>query len=108
MDAAYDVEPIRKHSKDLGHAPIIDCNPRRDTARKIELQAEDKRRKLIGLADAEAVRFDERTTVERVNGRLKDGFGAAMVRVRGNAKVMCHLMFGIVALTADQILRLST
>ena len=88
--------------------PIIDCNPRRDTARKTELQAEDKRRKLIGLADAEAVRFDERTTVERVNGRLKDEFGAAMVRVRGNAKVMCHLMFGIVALTADQILRLST
>jgi hypothetical protein len=46
--------------------------------------------------------------VERVNSRLKDEFGAAMVRVRGNAKVMCHLMFGIVALTADQILRLST
>ena len=27
---------------------------------------------------------------------------------RGNAKVMCHLMFGIVALAADQILRLIT
>ncbi len=108
MDAAYDAEPIRKHSKDLGHVPIIDCNPRRDTARKLELQAEDKRRKLIGLADAEDVRYHERTTVERVNGRLKDEFGAAMVRVRGNAKVMCHIMFGIVALTADHILRLSS
>jgi hypothetical protein len=30
------------------------------------------------------------------------------IRVRGNAKVMCHLMFGIVALAADQILRLIT
>lgn len=107
MDAAYDAELIRKRSTDLGHVPIIDCNPRRDTARKTELQAEEKRRKLVGLADAEGVRFHERTTVERVNGRLKDEFGAAMVRVRGNAKVMCHLMFGIVALTADQILRLS-
>ena len=107
MDAAYDAELIRKRSTDLGHVPIIDCNPRRDTARKTELQAEEKRRKLVGLADAEDVRFHERTTVERVNGRLKDEFGAAMVRVRGNAKVMCHLMFGIVALTADQILRLS-
>jgi hypothetical protein len=33
---------------------------------------------------------------------------AATIRVRGNAKVMCHLMFGIVALAADQILRLIT
>ena len=27
------------------------------------------------------------------------------MRVRGGAKVMAHLMFGILALTADQILR---
>ena len=107
MDSAYDAEAIRKRSSDLGHVPIIDCNPRRDTARKAELQAEEKRRKLLRSESAEDVRFHERTTVERVNGRLKDEFGAAMVRVRGNAKVMCHLMFGIVALTADQILRLS-
>jgi hypothetical protein len=39
---------------------------------------------------------------------LKDEFGARMVRVRGNAQVMCHLMFGIVALTADRILKLVT
>jgi len=30
------------------------------------------------------------------------------VRVRGHAKVMCHLMFGIVALTVDQLLRFVT
>jgi hypothetical protein len=29
------------------------------------------------------------------------------VRVRGAAKVMTHLMFGILALTADQLLRWS-
>ena len=108
MDAAYDAEAIRKHSGELGHVPIIACNPRRDTARKAELQAEEKRCKLLHMEDAEDVRFHERTTVERVNGRLKDEFGARMVRVRGNGKVMCHLMFGIVALAADQILRLST
>jgi hypothetical protein len=28
------------------------------------------------------------------------------VRVRGHAKVACHLMFGILALTCDQLLRL--
>jgi len=106
MDSAYDAEAVRKHSCGLGHVPIIDANPRRDTARKGELQAEEKRRKLLHCKTAEDVRFHERTTVERVNGRLKDEFGASMVRVRGNAKVMCHLMFGIIALTADQILRL--
>ena len=40
------------------------------------------------MENAEDVRFQERTTVERVNGRLKDEFGASMARVRGNAKVM--------------------
>ena len=53
----------------------------------------------------EAMRYHERSTVERVNGRLKDEFGGRMVRVRGHAKVMCHLMFGILALTVDQLMR---
>jgi hypothetical protein len=44
--------------------------------------------------------------VERVYARLKDEFGGRHVRVRGAAKVMTHLMFGMLALTADQILRL--
>ena len=108
MDSAYDAEGIREYSRGLGHVPIIDVNPRRDTARKAELQAEEKSRKLLHCETAEDVRFHERTTVERVNGRLKDEFGARIIRVRGNAKVMCHLMFGVVALTADQILRLVT
>jgi hypothetical protein len=47
MDSAYDAEPLRERSRGLGHAPIIDVNPRRDTARKAELQAEEKRRQLL-------------------------------------------------------------
>ncbi len=31
-----------------------------------------------------------------------------MVRVRGYAKVMTHLMFGIIALTSDQLMRFVT
>jgi hypothetical protein len=57
------------------------------------------------MAPHEAWRFRERTTVERVYARLKDEFGGRFVRVRGWAKVMAHLMFGILALTADQTLR---
>jgi hypothetical protein len=104
MDSAYDARAIREHSRALGHIPIIDACPRGQQ----ELQTEDGRRKLLGYHFAEDARYRERTTVERVNTRLKDEFGGRSVRVRGNAKVMCHLMFGIVALAADQILRLLT
>jgi hypothetical protein len=105
-DSAYDAPPIHEQSRNLGHIPIIDANPRRDAARKAELEAEQKRRKLLNFTYAEDVRYRERTTVERVNARLKDEFGGRTVRVRGHTKVMCHLMFGILALAADQILRL--
>jgi hypothetical protein len=44
---------------------------------------------------------------ERINARLKDEFGARFVRVRGAIKVKCHLVFGLVALTVDQILRVT-
>jgi hypothetical protein len=40
------------------------------------------------------------------NGRLKDDFGGKFVRVRGPDKIMCHLMFGVLALTVEQSMRL--
>jgi hypothetical protein len=85
--------------------PIIDINPRHNTALKEALQAEDQRCDFINFKRPEDVRYNERSTVERVNGRLKDEFGGRTVRVRGHAKVMCHLMFGILALTVDQLMR---
>jgi len=57
---------------------------------------------------AEHDRYREPTMAKRVNARLKDEFGGRHVRVRGAAKVMAHLMFGVLAPTADQILRLGT
>ena len=45
--------------------------------------------------------------VERVYSRLKDEFGGRTVRVRGASKVMAHLMFGVLALTVDQLLKLT-
>ena len=105
MDAAYDAAEIRAHSESLGHVPIIDVNPRRDADRKRELKREAQARRTAGHVDATQMRYRERSTVERVNGRLKDEFGARQVRVRGHSKVLCHLMFGILALTVDQLLR---
>jgi hypothetical protein len=108
MDAAYDIPQIHAISRQLGHVALIDVNPRRNQALKHELAAENKRCRLVGHKRAETIRYNERSTVERVNGRLKEEFGGRMVRVRGHAKVMCHLMFGILALTANQMLMLVT
>ena len=106
MDAAYDAAEIRAFSESLGHVPIIDVNPRNSAALKRDLQQEAKARRTLGQVYAKGVRYRERSTVERVNGRLKDEFGARQVRVRGHSKVLCHLMFGILALTVDQLQRL--
>ena len=91
MDSAYDCEDIKKFSRELGHVPLIDSNRRRGEKKDFD--------------PAEQIRFRERTTVERVFGRLKDEFGGRMIRVRGSTKIMAHLMFGILALTADQLLK---
>ena len=107
MDSAYDAEEIRAYSRKLGHVPLIDSNPRRDAQRKAELKREAQAQRKLGQVTPEALRYRERSTVERVNGRLKDEFGGRHVRVRGHAKVLCHLMFGIVALTVDQLMRLT-
>jgi hypothetical protein len=108
MDAAYDAEEIRQHSRSLGHVPLIEINTRGSTALKEALEAESRRLKRIGFQLPEDVRYNERTAGERVNGRLKDEFGGRHVRVRGAAKVMCHCLFGVLALTADQLMRLVT
>ena len=104
MDAAYDAPQIQDISRQLGHVPLIDRNPRRDKPLKDEIHAEKKRKRIIGHQSADTIRYRERSTVERVNGRLKDEFGGRVVRVRGHAKVMCHLMFGMLTLTVNQMM----
>jgi len=92
MDKGYESDRIQQHSEKLGHVPIIDQQKRKGQ----EVMMEPHR----------AVRFRERTAVERFCARLKEEFGGEAVRVRGAAKVMAHLMFGILALTVDQLMRL--
>lgn len=106
MDSAYYVPGIIDHSKELGHVPLIDVNPRRNQELKAALEAENKAKKTLNWAPAEDVRYNVRTTAERANARLKDEFGACQLRVRGKIKVTCHLMFGVLVLAADQLLKL--
>jgi len=105
MDSAYDAPEIAQRSHALGHVPIIDKNPR-SAPGKAEMAAEARGKQIAGYKLAEQVRYNERSAAERVNARLKDEFGGRNVRVRSHAKVLCHLMFRILALTCDQLMRL--
>lgn len=93
MDSAYDSEWIRRVSESLGHVPIIDVNKRR---RKCVTPMEPFRKR----------RYAQRTNAERGNSRLKDDFGLRMIRVRGHAKVHQYVMFAVLALFADQLLKI--
>ena len=75
MDSACDAPEIRAHSESLGHVALIDVNPR-NAARQLELKTETQAQRAAGHVYPEHLRYRERTTVERVNGRLKDEFGA--------------------------------
>ena len=103
MDSAYDAQQIYTFSKRLNHVPIIDKNLRSKDKKKF-FEQEAKARRSINWAPPEAIRYNERASAERVNARLKDEFGGRTVRVRGHPKVFCHLMFGILALTAEAFL----
>lgn len=91
MDA-YCSKELHAHSRSLGHVPLIDHNSCGGEKEEFE--------------PADAVRYRERSAAERTNVRLKDEFGARFIMVRDHVKVMCHLMFGLLALSVDQLLRL--
>jgi len=92
MDAAYCSEELRQDSRSLGHIPLIDHNARGSAK--------------IDFAPHEANRYKERTVAERMNARLKSEFGAENLWVRTPEKVMSHLMFSVLVLSADQLMRL--
>lgn len=93
MDRGYESQYIEAYSRNLGHVPIVDRQSRAGSEPPT-------------MAPHEKIRFRERTMVERAYARLKDEFGGRFVRVRGHAKVMAHLMFGVLVLTVDQLIRL--
>jgi DDE family transposase/transposase-like protein DUF772 len=116
MDSAYDARAIQQQSRALGHRSLVDPKPRFHVVKtKVPLRKNSRFWKWVRerkyytpeLPPAEWDRLAERNMVERVYSRLKDEFGGRTVRVRGAAKVMAHLMFGLLALTVDQLLKLS-
>ena len=71
MDAAYGADEIRACSRGLGHTAIIAVNPRRSVERKEAMKREAQARRATGYVFADQRRYNERSTVERVYGRLK-------------------------------------
>ena len=108
MDSAYDVPEIHEENRKNGRIAIIDPNPRRNAAYAIEIENEKKAQESIGFKLPEVQRYNQRSSAERVNAALKDQHGARIIYVRGAAKVMCHLMFGVLTYTAFQLFRLVT
>lgn len=105
MDAGYHVDAIMEHSRSLGHIPIFERQSKK-AGEKEEKRSEKLAWKTLNWKPAEWVRYECRTGVERVFSRLKDEFGASLIRVRSAIKVTAHLMFGILALAADQLLKI--
>ena len=101
MGSAYDAVLIHNHSKKHDRVSIIDTNPRSSKGLKESLARERKAANKAGFVHPTVQRYGERTAGERVNGRLKDEFGARHLRVRGHQKVQAHLMFGVVVLCVD-------
>lgn len=93
-DAAYDAAAIKAHSQSLGSVPIIDANKRRGAEPPPPMEPD------------RAQHYKARSGAERFNSDLKDNHGGRTVRVRGPAKVMTHLMFGVLVMTAESLIRL--
>ena len=75
----------------LGHVPII--------------RSQKRGTQTVEMDPHEMARYRERTGIERAFSHLTEEFGLSTVRVCGACKVLAHLMFGILALTTDRILR---
>ena len=98
MDAAYDAAEIRAHSESLGHVPIIDVNPRNNSAafKQAEAGGEGATRPCVrGGALPGAVAAGQRRT------------NSAPGRYACAGTARCYATwFGVLALTVDQLLRL--
>lgn len=107
MDSAYDGNALLAHVRQQNHVPIVDPHPRRNGKSRSQLPKLTHPKLAPELSPAQRIRYRERSTVERVFSRLKNEFGATYIRVRGPAKVMAHLSFALIALTVDQLIKLT-
>ena len=112
QDAGYDADIIRDFSKQHGHCPIIDINPKNSSVlrEKIQLQEDEKKKfEFFGLIESsDSHHYNQRSMVERVNKYLKDDFGCDKIYYQGATKVASVLAFGILCICIHQSLKMIT
>jgi hypothetical protein len=94
-DAAYDAKLIRATSTELGAVPVIDRNRR------------NSEESPNSMTETEAMVYKWRTAVERFFSHLLESHGGRTVRVREPAKVAQHLMYGILVIAVEQLMRMT-
>lgn len=105
MDSAYDVTEVKEYSRKLNHVPIIDEHARSKT-QKEEKEKERLAKKNLRFKTAEDSRYQERFPKERANATYKDFWGGRTIFYKGHAKLFCHIMFGMLSMTASTLLSL--
>lgn len=112
QDAGYDAEIIREFSKNLGHRPIIDINPKNSKILKEKIKLMKHEKKSFNFInqhlDLDKEHYNQRSMVERVNKYLKDDFGCAKIYYQGATKVASVLAFGILSICIHQSIKLVT
>lgn len=119
MDCAYDANEIHAHSRSLGHVPLIAPHDRRAVPipKRVQdsLRSYDKRRKVATRYDRKRSPFAPAEDSALKNGPwwnestvgLKTSSGRVSSACVEPAKLWPHLMFGVLALTVDQRLKLT-
>lgn len=106
-DSAYQAEIIENFSKFKGHVQIVDINPKNSQALKNEKEGE-KILNRLGFETRKSNHYGHRSSVERVNGNLKDNYGCQNIYYQGATKVASVLNFAVLSLCIVQSLKLLT
>lgn len=112
QDAGYDADIIREFSRNNGHCPIIDINPKNSKKLKEQIQLiknEKEKFKFFNLPqDSTKHHYNQRSIVERVNKYLKDDFGCDKIYYQEATKVASVLAFGILSVCIHQSIKMVT
>ncbi len=105
MDADCDSRETGPRARLAGRVPVIGTDPRRDAELRERPATGARARRSAGHDRHDRARHRQRSSGGRVNSALKDSYGGRHGRVRGHARVACHLFFGVPALTVHQLMR---
>jgi len=104
-DSAYHANIIKTFSEKNGHVQIVDINPKNSQKLRDEIKA-DKMLVMMGFGTTKSNHYSNRSSVERINGYLKDNFGCRQIYYQGATKVASVLDFAVLSLCIHQSLKM--